>query len=90
MKKLLKTSCVILMAIILSTGMLSIPVKAAETASVSIGSATANVGDSVSVTINISGSGSHIIMCDLWISYNSAVLEAVIRFMIIHLWFMEM
>jgi len=76
MKKLLKKSCVILMAIILATGMLSIPVKAAESASVSISSASVIVGNSVSVTVNVSSS-SQIVMCDLWVTYDSNILEAV-------------
>jgi len=79
MKKLLKTSCAILMAMILSTGMLAIPVKAAEAASVNISSTTATVGDSVSVTVNVSSS-SEIIMCDLWVTYDANILEAVSGF----------
>ncbi|SEW34610.1 cadherin-like beta sandwich domain-containing protein [[Clostridium] fimetarium] len=77
MKKLLKTSYVILMVMIITTGMISIPVKAAESASVIVGSGTALVGEEVSVTINVSGGGSNIIMCDLWISYDSKILEAL-------------
>jgi len=77
MKKILKTSYVILMVMIITTGMLSIPVKAAESASVIVGSGTALVGEEVSVTINVSGGGSNIIMCDLWISYDSNILEAL-------------
>lgn len=79
MKNILEKSCVILLAIILLTGMLTIPVKAKETAKVSISSGTATVGNEVSVTVKVSSS-SEIVMCDLLITYDSNILEAVSGF----------
>lgn len=54
----------------------SINVDAAETASISIGSASGNVGDTVTVTVSVSAP-SEVYLCDFYINYDASILEAV-------------
>lgn len=76
MKKIFKNSSIIVCIIVLLFSTNYTTVKAAETASVSIGSGTATVGDTVSITVNIS-SASDMVMVSLWLAYDATVLEYV-------------
>ena len=63
-----------LMSILMFSGLTN--VKAAQTAHVSISSASANVGDEVTITITAS-SDVKIELCDLRINYDSSILQYV-------------
>lgn len=66
-----------LMSILMFSGLTN--VKAAQTAHVSISSASANVGDEVTITITAS-SDVKIELCDLKINYDSSILQYVSGF----------
>ena len=76
MKTLLNKFSIILMVMIITTGMFSIPVAASETANISISSPTVNIGNEVSVVVSISSSGG-VLGTDLWMTYNSSILELI-------------
>lgn len=63
-----------LMGILMFSGLTN--VKAAQTAHVSISSASANVGDEVTITITAS-SDVKIELCDIWIDYDASILQYV-------------
>jgi len=76
MKKLLKKISIILMAMIITTGMISVPAAAAETATISISSPTVNVGTEASVVVSISSSGG-VLGTELWLTYDTKILELI-------------
>ncbi len=63
-----------LMSILMLSGLTN--VKAAQTAHVSISSASASVGDEVTITITAS-SDVKIELCDIWIDYDESILQYV-------------
>jgi len=78
MKNILKKIFIILASLSLSVGTFIMPAMAAETATVTISDKTAAVGDEVSIAIKVKGTD--VCMCDLWITYDSNILQAVSGF----------
>ncbi len=71
MKKIIKLSTVLLLAVTIFCSMFTVNVFAAN-ATISFSKNTVNVGDSVSVTVNISGNG--ITAADITLAYNPDIL----------------
>lgn len=74
LKRITALVMAMLMSILMFSGLTN--VKAAQTAHVSISSASANVGDEVTITITAS-SDVKIELCDLKINYDSSILQYV-------------
>lgn len=80
MKQTIRRTSAWILAPVLVLGMQLItayPVQAAETANVSVSSVSGDVGDQITVNISVSGSGSEIYMCDLYVTYDASVLQIV-------------
>lgn len=80
MKQTIRRTSAWILALVLVLGMQLItayPVQAAETANVSVSSVSGDVGDQITVNISVSGSGSEIYMCDLYVTYDASVLQIV-------------
>lgn len=76
MKKLFKNTTAILCVMILIFSIYYMPVKAADTASISISSATVTNNDKVEVSVTVSSS-SDMLLISLWVSYDTNILEYV-------------
>lgn len=74
-KKYNKTVSFIL-ALLLILSAMTITAVAKDTASISIGSGSCDVGDEVSVSVSVSSSVD-IYMCDIWLNYDSSILQPV-------------
>lgn len=77
MKNNLKKFIVCIVVLILAFGSNILQTQAAESATVSISSTSGDVGDQITVNVNVKSNGSQIYMCDLYITYDPAVLQVV-------------
>ena len=65
-----------ILALLLMLSAMTITAAAKDTASISIGSGSCDVGDEVSVSVSVSSSVD-IYMCDIWLNYDSSILQPV-------------
>ena len=71
-----KKAAAVLLAAVMAVLLVPLPTYAKETAKISVGSGSCDIGDEVTISVSVSSSVD-IYMCDIWLSYDSGVLQPV-------------
>ena len=69
-----KKAAAVLLAAVMAVLLVPLPTYAKETAKISVGSGSCDIGDEVTISVSVSSSVD-IYMCDIWLSYDSGVLQ---------------
>lgn len=77
MRKKLSKGLIVLLAFVMVFAVTDMRVYAADAVNVDISSVSTTVGGEVEVTISLNGNKEAIAMVDMWVTYDSTVLEAV-------------
>lgn len=76
MIKKYKKAVSFIMAVLIMLSAMTFTAYAKDTATISVGSGSCDIGDEVSISIKVSSSVD-IYMCDIWLTYDSGVLQPV-------------
>ena len=71
-----KKAAAVLLTAVMAVLLVPLPTYAKETAKISVGSGSCDIGDEVTISVSVSSSVD-IYMCDIWLSYDSGVLQPV-------------
>ena len=72
-----KKAAAVLLAAVMAVLLVPLPTYAKETAKISVGSGSCDIGDEVTISVSVSSSVD-IYMCDIWLSYATAVGAAAV------------
>ena len=64
-----KKAAAVLLAAVMAVLLVPLPTYAKETAKISVGSGSCDIGDEVTISVSVSSSVD-IYMCDIWLSYD--------------------